>query len=500
MPSGSPTLWPSSGESTTSRRRLGRSSSTCRSRWRRRSTSVAAASGRSRRVPPRRVVERSSGSTRLGDRATGPPTATGRDPAAVVVTGGSVWVANRGDDTVSRVDAATRSVEASIPVGDEPALLSAGGGSVWVANLGDNTLMRIDAATGAVRGAPISLGKEIDDLAVSERAVWVAAADGTVTRLDPVSGEVVGSPLAPARAPLSLALDGGTLWVGSVVDRTLQQDRGGRRMSQSAGSRLGPYVVGGLVAAGSSGEWFDGSEVSLERPVSVLVVPLPQDAESAATLRERARGLASLTDARLLPVYAQGEEGTLLWLATRKLDGRLLSEIDRLEPDRAARLGSQLAAQLAALDESGASPEAIPAESVMLEGDCRRRTSLASSGPARRGLGRRVLGDELARLASRQPRRRPAPRRPPVRPAGARGRACSALDPGDTLPQEARCRRCDGPRRAARRPRRGGGGDTRRLLGGRSERAGRDRDCPHSRRSADRRVDRGLRHGLDRHA
>ena len=139
-------------------------------------------------------------------------------------------------------------------------------------------------------------------------------------------------------------------------------------MSQSAGSRLGPYVVGGLVTAGSSGEWFDGSEVSLERPVSVLVVPLPQDAENAATLRERARGRASLTDARLLPVYAQGEDGTLLWLATRKLDGRLLSEIDRLEPDRAARLGSQLAAQLAALDESGASPEAIPAESVMLEG------------------------------------------------------------------------------------------------------------------------------------
>ena len=139
-------------------------------------------------------------------------------------------------------------------------------------------------------------------------------------------------------------------------------------MSRTAGSRLGPYVVGGLTSSGASGEWFDGSEVSLERPVSILVVPLPQDAESAATLRERARGRASLTDARLLPVYAQGEDGTLLWLATRKLDGRPLSEIDRLEPDRAARLGSQLAAQLAALDESGASPEAIPAESVMLEG------------------------------------------------------------------------------------------------------------------------------------
>ena len=187
-------------------------------------------------------------------------------------------------------------------------------------------------------------------------------------------------------------------------------------MSQSAGSRLGPYVVGGLISSGSSGEWFDGSEVSLERPVSVLVVPLPQDAENAATLRERARGRASLTDARLLPVYAQGEDGTLLWLATRKLDGRLLSEIDRLEPDRAARLGSQLAAQLAALDESGASPEAIPAESVMLEGAADGERAWLLPVPARRGLGRPVLGDAIARLASRRPCRRPLLADPPSDP------------------------------------------------------------------------------------
>ena len=172
----------------------------------------------------------------------------------------------------------------------------------------------------------------------------------------------------------------------------------------------------GSSAAGASGEWFDGSEVSLERPVSVLVVPLPQDAESAATLRERARGRASLTDARLLPVYAQGEDGTLLWLATRKLDGRPLSEIDRLEPDRAARLGSQLAAQLAALDESGASPEAIPAESVMLEGAADGERAWLLPDPLAAVSADAVLGDEIARLASRQPRRRHAPRRPTVRP------------------------------------------------------------------------------------
>ena len=109
--------------------------------------------------------------------------------------GGSVWVANRGDDTVSRVDAATRAVEASIPVGDQPALLSAGAGSVWVGQPRRQHAHADRRGDGRGPGAPISLGKEIDDLAVSEQAVWVAAADGTVTRLDPDSGEVVGSPL-----------------------------------------------------------------------------------------------------------------------------------------------------------------------------------------------------------------------------------------------------------------------------------------------------------------
>ena len=179
-----------------------------------------------------------------------------------------------------------------------------------------------------------------------------------------------------------------------------------------------------------------------------------------------------------------------------------LSEIDRLDPDRAARLGSQLAAQLAALDESGASPEAILAESVMLEGvgDGERAWLLPDlfsprSQPTR---PRRRARSSRFSTAAPAPRSSPTPRptlrrsRPsllglePRRHAPA-GSSFSAAAAFGSWP------RCWSPSSrwwpchvtALRRPIR-----TRR----------RDRDCPHSRRSGDRRVDRGLRHGVDRYA
>ena len=144
----------------------------------------------------------------------------GRDPSDVAIGDDVVWVANRGDDSVWRVDARTRAVQTKTSVGDGPAALAVTDEAVWVANMSARTLMRIDPGTSRVEGAPISLGKEIQDLVASRDSVWVASADGTVTRLDAGTGAVIGSPLTPANAPLALAFDG-DLWVGSSSDQTL---------------------------------------------------------------------------------------------------------------------------------------------------------------------------------------------------------------------------------------------------------------------------------------
>jgi peptide/nickel transport system substrate-binding protein len=55
-------------------------------------------------------------------------------PAAIVVGGGAVWVANALDSTVSRIDPLRGSVVATIPVGSGAAALALTRGSVWVAS------------------------------------------------------------------------------------------------------------------------------------------------------------------------------------------------------------------------------------------------------------------------------------------------------------------------------------------------------------------------------
>ena len=139
-------------------------------------------------------------------------------------------------------------------------------------------------------------------------------------------------------------------------------------MSVETGRQLGPYVIGERLAPSGSGEWFSASEAALERPVSVLVSPLPADGADAETTRDRARRISAISDARLLPIYGRGEDGGILWLTTRQLTGQPLTQLARLDEGRAARIGSQLARQLAALAAAGAVPDRLAAESVVVEG------------------------------------------------------------------------------------------------------------------------------------
>ena len=75
----------------------------------------------------------------------GEPIAVGKSPSDVAVGEGSVWVANAGDDTVTRIDASSGEVVGEpIAVGDSPSDVAVGEGSVWVANSGDDTVTRID--------------------------------------------------------------------------------------------------------------------------------------------------------------------------------------------------------------------------------------------------------------------------------------------------------------------------------------------------------------------
>jgi DNA-binding SARP family transcriptional activator/DNA-binding beta-propeller fold protein YncE len=93
------------------------------------------------------------------------------DAVAVAADAEAAWVACRVENVVTRIDRGTRSVT-TIPVGRRPHGVALGFGSVWVANAGDGTVSRIDPRTREVVAA-IDLGVSVEGIATGAGGVWV---------------------------------------------------------------------------------------------------------------------------------------------------------------------------------------------------------------------------------------------------------------------------------------------------------------------------------------
>ena len=121
-----------------------------------------------------------------------------------------------------RIDPATLRVKSRVHIGAGISRLAADGHNLWVLNQTTRTVSRIDTRTATSVGAPISLGKELQDIAAGGGSLWVAGSDSTLTRLD-ASGAQVGTPIAVGAAPLSLAGDRSGVWVASGGADTLSR-------------------------------------------------------------------------------------------------------------------------------------------------------------------------------------------------------------------------------------------------------------------------------------
>jgi peptide/nickel transport system substrate-binding protein len=97
----------------------------------------------------------------------------GEDPEAVAAGARAVWVANRGDGTVSKIDPGTLAVTGTIGVGDAPSALATGADRVWVANAGDGTLARVDPTSDRVVRT-IRVGNPPEGVAAVGRRAYTA--------------------------------------------------------------------------------------------------------------------------------------------------------------------------------------------------------------------------------------------------------------------------------------------------------------------------------------
>ena len=77
-----------------------------------------------------------------------PPISVGNGPSALAVGEGAVWVVNRHDGTLSRIDPATNAVAGRAASAAIRPRSPSGQGAVWVAGGEEGTVVRVDPGTG----------------------------------------------------------------------------------------------------------------------------------------------------------------------------------------------------------------------------------------------------------------------------------------------------------------------------------------------------------------
>jgi DNA-binding SARP family transcriptional activator/ABC-type transport system substrate-binding protein len=286
----------------------------------------------------------------------------GRNPVAVVPGGGSVWVANALDGTVSRIDR-ERGEIVPIDVGGEPTALAFGVGSLWVANGESRAVAQIDpgsnrvvhrlavgnvsrgvaAGSGAlwVTSAFDSVVRRIDlrhptetrrtrlsarptAIAAGAGAVWVASEEtGTVARLDPRTGETVRA-INVGNGPSALAVGAGAVWVVNRLDGTVSRiDPRTNRVTWSQSVGTDPTGI----AAGDGDVWVAGGSAGTVTRIDpeTLQVAEPIDVGSGASAVAIADGTLWMTAVaspashrggtlRVLTSFAKADPVPIDWL------------------------------------------------------------------------------------------------------------------------------------------------------------------------------------------
>jgi len=240
---------------------------------------------------------------------TGQTFATGDRPHDMAFDGASIWIANEGGNTVTRLQANDGKLLGTYAAGTQPHGVAFDGANVWVTNMGSNKVTKVRASDGVTLGA-YNVGSGPRGVAFDGTDIWVAnfgsSAGTTVTRLRASTGALVAT-YTVGSAPDHIAFDGTNIWV------TLRYENKVAKVRPSDGVVLGKYSVG----TGPEELCFDGANIWVANIGSSNVTKL------------------RASDGTLLGTYAIGSEvwgivfdGSHIWAigaytkVVKKLDAR----------------------------------------------------------------------------------------------------------------------------------------------------------------------------------
>jgi DNA-binding SARP family transcriptional activator/DNA-binding beta-propeller fold protein YncE len=120
----------------------------------------------------------------------------GSNPALIREGDGSVWVADRDDQTVTQIDPESRRVVRTIGIGFRPDDLAAADGAVWAINKEEGVLAKLPYEEISDRFERRGF-VGFERIAVDDEAVWLTGGK-RLTRVDPATGRIVRRADVPA--------------------------------------------------------------------------------------------------------------------------------------------------------------------------------------------------------------------------------------------------------------------------------------------------------------
>jgi hypothetical protein len=272
---------------------------------------------------------------------------------------GAVWVV--GSDEVTRIDPATNSVRARIPVaatGSGPAAVAVGTGAVWVPVAVPAALWGIDPGSNKV-AARIPLGGPLRGSISASAAgdtVWVAccgeagtgstSSGGRLLRVDPRRKRIVADIHLPAN-PAAIAADATGAWVATADGQVLMVSRRRNRVVATIDAG-GPLGFSQTIAVGAGGVWladpFDEQVVRIDPRLRRVMARIPAGAVTTVAVTGdvvwalsslglvrvdpgRDRVVAVATDPELRRARFVAADAGAVWTAA-------WSSVSRIDPDR----------------------------------------------------------------------------------------------------------------------------------------------------------------------
>jgi DNA-binding beta-propeller fold protein YncE len=172
----------------------------------------------------------------------------GLNPAGVAFDGTNIWVTNSYNGNVWKINRNTGERLGSYTTGIFPQSIVFDGKNMWVGNgsgvnLGSGvadfgSVSKIRAADGAALGTFI-VGNRVRGLAYDGTSIWICnSSDNTVTRLRASGVALVGT-YRTGKSPRAVAYDGSKIWVANSGDNTL--------------TVIAPHTVSSSNGAGAAG-------------------------------------------------------------------------------------------------------------------------------------------------------------------------------------------------------------------------------------------------------